>query len=526
MWINKWQTAHHRRELKCVCTRLANLFTNLSYLPRVFKCSIILCFLLFTAMGVDAQTFDFNDSCRKAYTQIIALKLNEGAGILKAEEKRNPDNLIPLYLENYIDFLNIYTSDTKTLYEELKKDKDLRLAIIEAGNQASPYYLFTQAEINLQWAALNIKFGDYLNAVFGIRRAFKELESNRKLYPGFSANNKSLGVLLALLGSVPDKYKWGLNLLGLEGNVDKGMGYLDSLVKYSNKNDFIYREETITYYAFLLLRLQNNPVKAWQVLKDNGFPQKENLMNIYSCADIGVYGQHNDEALQILAQKPTGDNFPAFPFLDYLTGLAHMSKLDKDAASYFKKFIAGYKGENHIKSAFQKIAWCSLLQGDTLNYRHFMQQAAKLGTAKLDADKQAQKEAESKRLPDVNLLRARVLFDGGYYEKAAIEMNRLNENAFRTLEDKTEYLYRLGRIYDAWGKTDSAIVYYAQAIEKGKDLTRYFAANSALELGRIYETSKNKEKAVYYYNMCLSFPTHEYKDGLDQKAKAGLGRLK
>jgi Tetratricopeptide repeat len=472
-----------------------------------------------------AQTFSFNDSCRKAYNNIIDLKLNEGLATLKAEEKKNPDNLVPLYLENYVDFLNIYTSDTRSLYEQLKKDKDLRLAIINGGDPASPYYLFTQAEINLQWAALNIKFGDYLSAVFGIRRAFKQLETNRKRFPQFRANEKSLGVLLALLGSVPDKYKWGINLLGLEGNVDKGMSYLDSLISYSRNSDFIYRQETVTYYAFLLLHLQNNPVRAWQVLLDNGFPQKDNLMNVYSCADIGIYGQYNDEALQILSQRPGGNNYPDFAFLDYLTGLAHMSKLDNDAASYFKKFIAGYKGENHIKSAYQKIAWCSLLQGDTVNYLHFIDKAGKTGVAKLDADKQAQKEAEAKHVPDINLLRARVLFDGGYYEKASAEMNRLNEGNFKTAEDKTEYLYRLGRIYDAWGKSDSAILYYVKAIQKGSDLTRYFAANSALELGKIYENRNNKEKAVYYYRMCIDLPTHEYKDGLDQKAKAGLGRL-
>ena len=104
-------------------------------------------------------------------------------------------------------------------------------------------------------------------------------------------------------------------------------------------------------------------------------------------------------------------------------------------------------------------------------------------------------------------------------------MNLLNENTFNSEDDKTEYLYRMGRIYDETGKTDSALLLYSKAIDKGKDLPRYFAANSAIESAKIYEAKGDKEKARFYYNLCLSFPNHEYKNGLDQKAKAGLNRL-
>ena len=495
------------------------------YLATVLR-KIFPLFFLFICSCSYAQTFDFNDSCRKAYNTIIALKLDEGTALLKNEEKRNPHNLIAVYLENYVDFLNVYTSDTRSLYDQLKKNKDLRLSFLIEGDIKTPYYLFTQAEINLQWAALDIKFGEYLNAVFEIRRAFKFLEMNQKEFPDFKADKKSLGVLYSLLGSVPDKYKWGVNLLGMEGNIEKGMGYLSEVVEYGKKNDFIYQEETVTYYAFLLLHLQNDGETAWKALQQNGFPKKDNLMNVYTCAHIGVYGKHNDEALKMLKDKPATDSFAKFPFLDYLEGLGKLARLDTDAASYFKKFIAACKGENHIKSSYQKIAWCYLLQGDTVNYLHFIELAGKLGETTIDADKQAKKEQESKRIPNTKLLRPRLLFDGGYYQKAWDEMNKLTENSFTNPEDKTEYLYREARIYDEWGKPDSAIIYYDKAINKGKDIPRYFAANSAFETGKIYEARGDKQKAKDYYNLCLTFKEHEYKNGLDQKAKAGLNRLK
>ncbi len=446
--------------------------------------------------------------------------------MLKAEQKLNRDNLIPVYLENYVDFLRIYTADTYTQYESLRKNKDLRLAELAEGDFTSPYYLFTQAEVNLQWAAIDIKFGEYLNAIFEIRKAFKLLEENQKKFPVFQANKKSLGVLYALIGSVPDKYKWGVTLLGMEGSIEKGIGYLKNLVDYGKKNDFIYHEETITYYAFLLFHLQNENETAWKMLIANGFPKKDNLMTVYTCAHMGVYGKHNEDALKILNDKPTDNSFSAFPFLHYLVGLAKLNKLDSHADDSFKQFIAAYKGEHHIKSAYQKIAWCCLLKGDTVNYFQFINKADNLGASMLDADKQAQKEAQSNRMPDLHLLRARLLFDGGYYQRAADEMNTISEKYFTSTEEQTEYLYRTGRIYDEWNKQDSALVFYGKAIDKGKNLPRFFAANSAFESGKIYEVKGDAEKAKYYYSLCLSFQDHEYKNGLDQKAKAGLNRLK
>jgi tetratricopeptide (TPR) repeat protein len=275
-----------------------------------------------------------------------------------------------------------------------------------------------------------------------------------------------------------------------------------------------------------LLNLQGDGTSAWKILHDNGFPQPENLMSIYVCAQVGVHGNNNEEALQAFNTSYAKDSYANFPLVDYLHGLALLNKLDSNAASYFKRFVIENKGENHIKSSFQKIAWCYLLQNDTTNYYHFIRKAENLGGTVLDADKQAKKEAETNHAPNPGLLKARLLFDGGYYFEGLAAMQSMPFSNFHSVDDQTEYLYRLGRIYNEVGKSDSAIIYYAKAIDTGKNLTRYFAANSALESGKIYEKQGDKEKARYYYNLCISFPTHEYKDGLDQKAKAGLNRIK
>ena len=68
--------------------------------------------------------------------------------------------------------------------------------------------------------------------------------------------------------------------------------------------------------------------------------------------------------------------------------------------------------------------------------------------------------------------------------------------------------------------------YYMQTLKNGTGSRYYFAANSTLLLGMIYEERNEPEKAKAYFEQCLSLDNHEYQNSIDQKAQAGLDRLK
>ncbi|MFN8286058.1 MAG: hypothetical protein U0V74_04855 [Chitinophagales bacterium] len=480
------------------------------------------CYLLFLLpLATSAQGFDFNENCRKAYADILALKLTEAQQRLNSEK----NNAIAFYLEDYVDFVAMYAIDTKEEYDKRAPNRDIRLEKLRKADKNSPWYLFCQAEVQLHWAAMNLRFGEYVNAVFSIRSAYKLLEDNKSKYPDFKPNDKTFGVVEALLGSIPDKYQWAVNMLGMDGSVNGGLQKLNNLVEYGKKNDYIFKEETAIYYAFLLFHLKSDKEKAWQVLKDNNFMANQDLMSIYSCVHIGVYGSHNDEALKLL-EKLNNKELSSFNFLHYLYGLAKLNSLDTNAESSFKKFLAEYKGENHIKSTYQKLGWNALLKNDTIGYLQMMAKADALGSSMVDADKQAQKEAESNKLPNINLLKARLLFDGGYYTRAYYIMRAFKEADFATDEEKTEYFYRLGRVNQQMNKDEDALICYKQTINKGSKLPRYFAANAAYESGVILEGLGQIDKAKEYYRLSMTYENHEYKNGIDQKAKAALNRLR
>jgi hypothetical protein len=59
------------------------------------------------------------------------------------------------------------------LYKFIKQ-KDVRLNALAKESELSPYYLYAQAEVNMQWAFAHIKTGEYLNGVLEINRAYKK----------------------------------------------------------------------------------------------------------------------------------------------------------------------------------------------------------------------------------------------------------------------------------------------------------------------------------------------------------------
>src|SRR3989339_413072 len=110
-------------------------------------------FILFTFSIITLKAnFDFNQNCINAYNNVIELNFNEAKKYISIEKNVNANNKIIHYLENYIDFLTLFIGENKELYEQIKDKKQQRIDLIEPDKENSPYYLFTQAEMNLHWA--------------------------------------------------------------------------------------------------------------------------------------------------------------------------------------------------------------------------------------------------------------------------------------------------------------------------------------------------------------------------------------
>ena len=492
------------------------------------RIAALLLFLIpLSLMGTGDRHFDWSPLARQAYQKTIQLRFTEAQSLLNQLEKEEPGNLIRLHIENYLDFFRVFINEDLDEFERLEKNKDLRLQQLKDSPSDSPWRLYIQADIRLQWALARLKFEQYPTAFFEVNKAFKLLEENTRAYPGFMPNKKDLGILHAMVGTIPDGYKWAVEWLSsMEGSLAQGRGELEEVIDHARQNDFIFEEEAYVFYAYLLLHLDNRDEKAWQVIQESRLNPETNLLACFILANVAMRTGRNDQAIDLLLHRPGGRTFHPFPYLDFMLGIAKLQRLDADAGDYLQRYLDQFSGRNFIKEAHQKLAWSRLLQGDTAGYHAQMELCKKGGYTIVESDKSALEEAQSGETPNTELLRARLLFDGGYYDRALQTIQLLPEKTLTRPRDILEYHYRTGRIWQAQGNNDLALSNFRSTIEKGAAEPWYFACRAALESGRIYEQMGKKADARFAYERCLAIKPEEHRAGIHQAAKAGLNRLK
>jgi tetratricopeptide (TPR) repeat protein len=477
---------------------------------------------------LNAQSrFDFSPLARAAYDKTLALRFDEANVIIAELRQKEPNNIVVYYIENYADCLKVFISEDQKLFDQLAPKAEKRLAALRGSDKNSPYYLFSQAQVRLLWAMNRAKFGEYLTAFNETSTAFGQLEDNQKKFPSFMPNKMSLGILHAIIGTIPDNYKWGVKLLGgMNGTTAQGQAEIEQVINYAKSNDFAFEQEALVMYAFLTLHLNNQSDNAWQLINSPKLKPKENLLAAFALSNVAMRTGRNDKAIEILQNRPTSAAYYPFPFLDYQLGLSKMYRGDGDADIFIKKYVNNFHGRNYLKEAYQRLGWFELLKGNWNGYKSNLENCKTAGRSDIGGDKNALKEAKSGVAPNGDLLRGRLLFDGGYFQKAYNYLSQKNEGNFSQEAEKLEFNYRLGRILQMLKKPNDAIAYFDKTIQTGKNTRYYYACNAALQMGTIYEEYGNTAKAREYYNFCLALNPDDYADGLHSKAKAGLGRLK
>ena len=483
--------------------------------------------LLLCSQLLVAQTVKSDSLSREAYTQILALHFTRARKLLQAEKKQNPDNVYVDYLENYHQFLRSFISEDETIFNEANAEFDLHYQRISELSNDNPFKKLFLANMNLQWAFTRLKFGQYVKSAWQINKAYRLITANVKHFPAFVPNYITMGVLHIMIGIVPDEYGWMLRLISMNGSVEQGKAEIYRVLESSLKNPhYAYlKSEALFYLGFVELNLSSDQSSIDKLMKYMNREEPDNLLLSFLKADILIHHGKNEKALNLLNQLSDRSNHYPFYYLDYMKGECYLRKLNPQADDYFSLFVHSFHGKNYIKDAWRKRAWLAFLQGDSSGYRQNLDTLLTCGATLVDADKNAQDEAESGQYPNANLLRARLLFDGGYYAQARLVLNTMGLKKLSHTE-QVERLYRYGRIAHRLHQWDEAKKQYRKSLIMGSDLPQYFAANAALKLGQIYESEDSLKMAGYYYQQCLQLHFDEYRNSIRGKAKNGLERIK
>lgn len=483
--------------------------------------------LLLWALALQGQNkFEFTGNCTQAYAAALSLKKNQAITLIEAEKKANPNNIVPYFLENYLDFFELFLNEDPKRLERLKPNKKKRLAMIEKGPDNSPLKGFMESVIYLHWASVDAKFGNKMTAGLGFRDALKTIKENQKKFPNFSPNLMISGPVQMTASSVPKGYKWLSSLVGISGNMATGKAQLD---QFLNSNDYwarLFRDEGIFYHCYLQFYLLNEPEQALAYIRNANLDLVNKHLFTFMAANLYLNNKQSQLTQSIVNNRNKSAEYMPTTVWDFELAYASLFHLEPNADFYFKRFLQNFKGSYYVKDAWHKLSFHYLIHGNKTEYQNAIKMVLTAGRQDAEADKRAYREASSGRTPNVLLLKARMLSDGGYHKEALGVLAGKSSSDFADATERLEFTYRLGRIYDDLGQRDKAIYAYEATLKNGAHSTEYYAARAALQIGLIYEEERNLGKAKEYYNKCINLEGHDFENSLEQKAKAGIERCR
>ncbi len=483
--------------------------------------------ILFSIKSSAQKIYDFNSTCQQAYQAITSLKINAGKQLINQARQQNADNLIPDLLDGYIDFFVLFFNEDPAEYKLRKSDFDKRISRLDDGPENSPYYNYCRSVCYMQKAASEIKFGERWAAGWDFRKAFSLIKENKKKFPSFLPNNMIYGPMQVVVGVIPDGYKWMATILGLKGSVKDGMQLMQSFVNSNDPSAKPFFNEAVFYYCYLLFYIGNKPDEVFKFINQKNLDLVNNHLFAYLAANLAINNKQTEYAKNIILNKNPSPEYLYTPVWDYEMAFVKLHHLEiPEATKYFQSFLKNFKGKFYVKDSYQKLSWCYYLQGNSAAAESTRQLLLKKGNTDTDADKQANDDAKSGTWPNIILLKARLLNDGGYNHEALALLYGKTTEDFTKPEEKLEFAYRVARIYDDLGKDSDAVNAYLTAIKLGVNRKEYYASRAALQIGTIYEREGKKALAIVFYQKCLGMGNHDYKDSIDQKAKAGIARCK
>lgn len=479
---------------------------------------------------LDAQseaTLRFTAPAIAAYQQINRLELASAHAALQTLSRTDKENRIIDFLQFELDFLSAMVTERPEIIDQFQRSSQQRINRVRQIRSDAPWRGHCLGEMYMMRGILAYKRRDYLNAASDIRKGHQAIQSGLKQFPRFLPARRDQAILSILIGTVPDRYQWAVEWLsGIEGQSAAGYKTLQQVRRTFVKQGHFLATETVFLEALLAAQVIGNRPEGYALVQSMYEKDPRHPFILFLYSSLAQESGQNNETIRLLTHRlPNPQQIP-FPYLDYLLGKAHLYVLDLGGAEVaIHSFLDHWAGTTNRADALQKLAWCALLKGNTSEYTRLMHQCRQIEGGVSEGDKQAQLDALLGYIPHVELLQARLLFDGGYLDRAGRTLEQIDPATLEREIDQLEYHYRAGRIAQSSGEPEKAIRAFKKCWSEGQGSIYHVACASALQLGHLFLEMGDRDAARMWFVRCLEEDPDRYRDGLHQKAKAGLMKV-
>jgi hypothetical protein len=486
-------------------------------IQRTFFLIALLLSLPSQAAGQQARDhFDWGPRDKEVQRFLFRLQLLEAERAIKDQDPGRPTTI---YLHaQWVFASGLVNNDLEfpisVLDQAILKFKEERF-----GNHS--WALLALAELYLYKATLMGLQENRRGAVLQAYQAHKYARLLEKNHPDFAPGFGMIGLMELSLASLPESYQKLAGLVGFKGTMSKGWQQLDAFIAFAKQPENQWLREKAA--VMLIYSKHQMGESVTPVFSDLGLKLTGNPLASMIEARIKLDMGRGDLALNALKDCRCEGSFDLVPHLHFLRGRAYLTQLNPRASKDFERFLNLQKQGAFRHSAYRYLAWCGQLFGaqatDQVSlYQKNKDAAFALPTPKTGTDQQALRDLQ--RREHLNLLKARLLFDGGQWSLALESLQEMTPE--QIVQHHNAYWYRMGRIHQKLGAGRQALEAYAKMSPQSAD---FEYANCLLQQALIFESAGQNEQAKAVLKALLRLKDYPNADSMQQKAKSALQRL-
>jgi hypothetical protein len=483
-------------------------------------------FILFALFILSVRAFgvyDVNENCKKAWMLLMDLRIAEAKELLAHENRLNPQNYYAYYLDQTCDAYGLFINSDKADFEKFEKNYDSKREIMNGHDEDSPYYLACAAEMEIQVCIFGVIHGSQWSAYMKGYSAYKDTYHNLDRFPDFKPGRKLDGFFNVALANMPPFVKWLIGFFGVSADIDYGFRVLNE--NYQAQKNIMGLNAEAALFKILAANINKTPELVYEFSKSLDSSFSGAYIFQYFRANLAYRTGRNEEALKDLEKIKNAAGPYAGLTYNYLMGKALLRKLDPGAKMYILKYAGNLRKEEYRKEMNYNLALYYLINGDRQKYLDYCKIVVNAGTDINERDHEALYEAKLDYAPDVNLVQARLLLDGGYYDTYLNFIQQYLASQDELPAHKLEYQFLSARYDASQSNFTAAIKGFEKVIELGEDEDYYFASEAALRLGNIYRDMGQVELAKKYYEQSIKLYDSDYFEYILDKAKKGLNSL-
>lgn len=480
---------------------------------RIIPVLILLLLQSFTSVA----QYEVTSNCLSAWEAIVDLRYNEADSIIKLELAVNPNNYYAYYLDQTAEAFRFMMNMSDSAYEIVNENFEKRMEIMEDKDRDSPYYNACIAEMNLQIGMFNIIYGDRLTGLRKAYKAYRKTYDNIEKFPDFNQSYKLDGIFNVAISNMPPFVGWAVKFFGVSGNFIKGYRIMNDY--YINSLEIRGLNAEAALYNILAFKLNKDPQSACKFigkLPDN--IMKYELLKYFK-GNVAYRESYNDTAMEIISSIPQVKDGFYFNGYNYMMGKILIRKLDTNCRAYFFEYLKNQKGLQYVKKVNYQITLTYLIEENFDQYHHYKEISKISGNDITERDRETSCDLDLDYELNPSLERAKLLIEGGYIDRAEVELKKLNNDpVVNTTPYSLQYTFLKGNFELVKHDTARAASYYKQVIDLGKDEDYSFACNDAFKLGLIYEVS-DTDLALKYFNQAIDLWDSDYYENLRDVSK-------